>query len=120
MSLTDFGKAIRKARIDLGETLSSMATTFNVSPAFLSAMETGRKNIPEEWVIKITSYFAERGLKIDKLGEYADLSNKTVSIAGQDPKKQMFIAGFARSNFDAETLARFVDLLNENNKKGNE
>lgn len=44
MALTEFGKAVRKARIDAGETLLSMAETIGASPAFLSGMETVKKS----------------------------------------------------------------------------
>ncbi|MBS0424103.1 MAG: helix-turn-helix transcriptional regulator [Proteobacteria bacterium] len=111
MALTDFGKAVRKARLDANETLATMAESLNVSPAFLSSMETGRKKIPEEWVGKIESFFSDRGVLIEKLGIYADLSNQSVSIAGCDPHKQMLIAGFARSEYDSETLAKLAKLL---------
>lgn len=111
MALTDFGKAVRKARLDAGETLSTMAERLNVSPAFLSAMETGRKKISEEWIEKISLFFRDREINLENLGVYADISNKSVSIAGCDPHKKMLIAGFARSEFDAETLAKFAKLL---------
>jgi transcriptional regulator with XRE-family HTH domain len=111
MALTDFGRAVRKARLDAEETLSTMADGLNVSPAFLSAMETGRKNISDDWVSKITQFFTERKVKVEKLGIYADVSNESVSLAGCDPQKQMLIAGFARSSLDAQTLAKFADLL---------
>lgn len=111
MALTDFGKAVRKARLDTNETLSTMADALGVSPAFLSAMETGRKNISEEWIVKISEFFLTRNVKIEKLAMYADISNESVSIAGRNPHQQMLIAGFARSNFDAETLAKLAKLL---------
>jgi transcriptional regulator with XRE-family HTH domain len=111
MALTDFGRSIRKARLDAHETLASMAKLLGVSAAFLSAMETGRKNISEEWVQKINQFFLDRSIKVGNLGVLADMSNKTVSIAGVDPTKQMLIAGFARSSLDAETLEKFAKLL---------
>lgn len=120
MGLTDFGKAVRKARLDTEETLSTMAESLGVSPAFLSAMETGRKKIPEEWVVKIHKFFTDRGVNIERLGEFADISNQTVSLAGCDPQKQMLIAGFARSNLDPETLAKLAKLIGQDNKKENE
>ncbi|MES2546925.1 MAG: helix-turn-helix transcriptional regulator [Pseudomonadota bacterium] len=111
MALTDFGKAVRKARLDTDKTLSTMASDLNVSPAFLSAMETGRKNISEEWIEKILEYFLIKGIKVERLAEYADISNQSVSIAGCNPQQQMLIAGFARSSFDAETLTKLAKLL---------
>lgn len=117
MGLTDFGKAVRKARLDADETLSTMANSLGVSPAFLSGMETGRKNISEQWIKKIARFFIERGVPINKLGEYADISNQSVSLAGSDPQKQMLIAGFARSTLDAEMLAKFAELLGTNKEQ---
>lgn len=111
MGLTDFGKTVRKARLDTDETLATMAESLGISPAFLSALETGRKNISEEWVKKITNFFRDKGVEVKKLGEFADISNKNISLAGCDPQKQMLIAGFARSNLDADTLAEFARLL---------
>ena len=111
MGLTDFGKAVRKARLDVGETLSTMAAAVGVSPAFLSAMETGRKNVSPEWVKKTEAFFKAKGKVIPNLGEFADVSNKSVSIEGLDPRQQMLIAGFARSSLDAETMEQLAKLL---------
>jgi transcriptional regulator with XRE-family HTH domain len=44
---TQFGKELKKLRIDVGMTLMDMAKAIGVSAAFLSAIETGRKRIPD-------------------------------------------------------------------------
>ena len=49
MKLADFGKFLRKLRIDNGELLKDMAIKLNVTPSFLSMVETGRRNIPKKW-----------------------------------------------------------------------
>ncbi|HCE6991526.1 TPA: helix-turn-helix transcriptional regulator, partial [Pseudomonas aeruginosa] len=64
MSLTKFGIAVREYRRQLGLTLSTMAASLSTSPAFLSAMETGRSKIPMEWVEKISEYFAVKGIPV--------------------------------------------------------
>ena len=56
MALTDFGKAVRKARLDADETLATMAESLNVSPAFLSAMETGRKKFLTNGLQKLHNF----------------------------------------------------------------
>lgn len=43
MALTEFGKAVRKARIDTGYTLLTMAKALGTTSAFLSGLETGSK-----------------------------------------------------------------------------
>ncbi len=58
MKLTEFGKFLRKLRIDNGELLKDMAIKLNTTPAFLSMVETGRRSIPkklEEEIEKIYS-----------------------------------------------------------------
>lgn len=46
MKLTEFGKQLRKVRIDNDERMIDMASKLKVSAAFLSAIETGRKPVP--------------------------------------------------------------------------
>ena len=112
MAITEFGKAVRKARIDAENvTLASMADELDTTASFLSALEMGRKKIPTEWIPKIDQFFASRGVKVEKLGELADMANKSVSLDGLRPEQQMLIAGFARVNLDDEQLEKLKSLL---------
>ena len=117
MALTIFGKEIRKARLDVEETLSSMSLSIGVTPAFLSALETGRKKIPDETVTLIDNFFTARGKQIADLRKLADVSNKNVSLEGLNPRQQMLVAGFARSSYDAETLEKLAQLLDVTSKE---
>lgn len=117
MALTDFGKAVRKARIDTGFTLLTMAQKLGTTPAFLSGLETGRKNIPSKWVEAISHLFAEHGYEIEHLGMLADVANQTVPIDGLPHEQQMLLAGFAKSKFTPDELKKFATLLAEINKK---
>lgn len=61
--LTDLGKFLRKLRIDNDETEAAMAKKIGVSSAFLSAVENGKKDIPDSWVggiCKIYSFNTEQ------------------------------------------------------------
>lgn len=113
MALTEFGKAVRKARIDAGETLLSMASSIGTSPAFLSGMETGRKKVPIEWVEKIANFFKERNVQTDDLQELAHISNEAIPVEGLPLQQQMMVAGFAKSAMTAEQLKKFAELLKE-------
>ncbi len=120
MALTEFGKAVRKARIDTGQTLLSMATALGTSASFLSAMETGRKKIAEQWVAKIDQFFQEKGRPIARIDQLAAVANEVVPLDGLPLQQQMLVAGFAKSNFSAEELQQIADLLGKinNGKKG--
>lgn len=117
MAITEFGKAVRKARIDADATLGSMAAELNTTPSFLSALEMGRKKIPADWVQKIEGYFQRRGVSL-RLGELADVANKSVSLDGLSPAQQMLVAGFARVNLDEAALQKFTELLSLKTKGG--
>jgi len=53
MKLTEFGKEVRKIRIDRNQLLKDMAAELEVSSAFLSALETGRKQVPPTFVDRL-------------------------------------------------------------------
>jgi transcriptional regulator with XRE-family HTH domain len=112
--LTEYGKKVRKARIDAGVTMTQMATDLGTTPSFLSAMETGRKNVPAEWVGNVERYFKERGVSVSELGAAADASNQSVSLEGLSREHQMLVAGFARalsSSPSVEDVNAFKSLL---------
>lgn len=111
MKLTEFGKTIRKARLDANTSLLEMARALEVTSSYLSGLETGRKNITNEWTLKIKNYFITKGIVIDNLEQIADVSNKTVSLEGLTPAHQMLMAGFARTTPDDATIDKLKALL---------
>ena len=58
MKLTELGKFLRKLRIDNGELLKDMAIKLNVTPSFLSMVETGRRSIPKKWEEEIEKIYS--------------------------------------------------------------
>lgn len=48
--LTAFGRMTRKIRVEHDQYLKDMAEHLDVSPAYLSAVERGQRNAPDEWV----------------------------------------------------------------------
>ena len=89
--LNAFGQWLRKFRIDKGLLLKDMANTLGISSAFLSAMETGRKSIPNGFADKICeSYQLDntlRGALTDAIEKskrkvQLDLSDTTVEAQG--------------------------------------
>lgn len=114
--LNDFGKKVRKARIDAGVTMNQMAIDLGTTASFLSAMETGRKKIPGEWVGAIERYLAEKGVRVEGLGAAADMSNSAVSLEGLSREHQMLVAGFARvqsSSLTPEDVQKFKGFLQQ-------
>lgn len=52
-TLTEFGVALRKLRLDYGERMGDMAERLHFSTAYLSAIENGRQSIPHSLLDRI-------------------------------------------------------------------
>ena len=89
MELTPFGREVRKLRIEFGLLLKDMADKLAVSPSWLSALETGRKNVPQGVVEKISKLFSLSKQQADALADAADRSRNEFSLkVGQDPLRR--------------------------------
>lgn len=96
--LTAFGREVRKLRIDRTETLRQMADALQVSPAFLSAVETGSKPLPEGFLERVIKHFKSSNEQRTILENAANMSQKKVQIdlgAATDGTRALALA-FAR------------------------
>ncbi len=113
--LTDFGRFLRKIRIDYGEILKDMADKLNVSAAYLSAVEMGKRNIPEQWVDRISRLYNLSKEEKNSLKNAADSSARSITLKFENignARKETAIL-FAREfeNVDSETLEKIKKLL---------
>lgn len=118
MRLTEYGKLVRKARIDANVTMLKMADALGVAPSYLSALEVGNKKVPAPFVEKVIAYFHGLGVSVPKLNEAADVSNKQVSIEGLSQAQQFLISGFARTELNAKQIDELADILAKIQKGG--
>ncbi|MEQ8334858.1 helix-turn-helix transcriptional regulator [Nisaea sp.] len=87
--MTPFGARIRKLRAERGVTLKQMAEALQVSSAYLSALEHGKKGRPTVGLIhQICQYFGLIWDDAEDLKKLARQSNPRVVIdtAGLSPK----------------------------------
>jgi transcriptional regulator with XRE-family HTH domain len=105
--LTEFGQFLRKLRIDCNELLKDMADKLGVSSSFLSAVETGKRNIPEGWVEKICQYydldiFDREGLKVAAIKSARAV---TMDLSNMVPERKETALLFARKFVDVDDSA---------------
>lgn len=122
--LTAFGKFCRKLRIDKGDLLKDMANSLGVSAAYLSAVEVGKRNVPEDWVSRIAEIY---GLAENELSEMKEAYEQTITqikidLSGDSPNRRQTAMVFAREfkEFDDEGLAELLETMKnlKNKKKG--
>lgn len=113
--LTDFGKAIRKIRIDYDTNLNELASSIGVSSAFLSAVETGKKPISAELITKITNALGLTNDEEKLLTHAASQSIDNVTVRTNTPEEAEIALMFARRiQNDTLDMAQIRKILEEN------
>ena len=108
MKLTEFGKFSRKLRIDNVELLKDMAIKLNVTVSYLSAVEIGKRNIPEKWEEEIVRAYHLNLQEREELKEAIIYSKKVFKIN---------VENFEKEEKDLILmLARKVDNMDEKEK----
>ena len=95
--LTQFGITIRKLRLDKGMRLLDLAERLKKSPAFLSAIETGRKPIPDNFVRDVANAMELTTEDFAALRKAADRTRKHVTIERLPEDQREIVAAFART-----------------------
>jgi Zn-dependent peptidase ImmA (M78 family) len=94
--LTPLGKALRQLRIDKGLKLLDVAEALGVSSAYVSAIETGRKAVPDGFVADLRRKLKLTAAEADVLRRAVDRTRKTVSVDALAGEQREMVARFAR------------------------
>ncbi len=113
---TEFGKWLRTLRISIGIRLYDMSKALSVSSSFISAVETGKKSIPLDFVEKIIKNY-------DLSDEQIAALKNAVKLTRDDElrRKKSIQLKVDTSKSDVQELlycfARKADELTEEEKK---
>jgi transcriptional regulator with XRE-family HTH domain len=87
--VTPFGAKLRQLRQDRGETLKDMAAALGVSPAYLSALEHGKRGVPTWFMVqRIIAHFNVIWDEAEELQRLAEMSDPRVVVdtGGLEPE----------------------------------
>ncbi|HTJ90973.1 MAG TPA: helix-turn-helix transcriptional regulator [Acidocella sp.] len=116
--MTPFGEKLRQLRAARGILQQEMASALEVSPAYLSALEHGRRGAPSAGLIhQICEFFGLIWDDADELKALAKLSRPRLKLnaAGLTPEQTALGNRFARElrNLDPQTVAAMQQLLDQ-------
>ena len=113
--ITEFGKALRKLRIDRGEILKTMAEKLTMTSSYLSAIECGKRNIPDDLIQRLTSIYDLSVKEQQDLAEARDKSIKSIEIelSTNNEYKRDLALQFARkfNDMDDELAIQIMKFL---------
>ena len=110
--LTPLGKELRKLRIDRDNmTLRDMAREFDMTPSWVSAIETGKKDPTETFMSRVAGFFELSPEKLKFLEHLAEISTTKVQIdlKGKSEEERDLAVMFARK-FPSMEKERFEQL----------
>jgi transcriptional regulator with XRE-family HTH domain len=117
MAYTKFGELLRILRIKHREVMGDTAKLLGISLPFLSAVENGKRNVPGEWIDKISTHYnmtAEERSELEQAAEESKTQYKVVTTSAGAYQRKAAMQ-FARSfdEMDDETAIKILELLSK-------
>ena len=113
--LTEFGKALRRIRLDNDELMKDMADKLKVSSAYLSAVENGKKKATSTLLRQIVDLYALSEEDAEVLNEayQRSLNEVRMDTTNMTGNRQDLALIFARkiSTIDEESIDEIMKIL---------
>ena len=114
---TNFAKLMKEIRKPEGESLRTMAKRLEISAAFLSALEVGKKTIPIEYAEKICNEYKLDENMLYRLKDAISESNNMIKLGledSNDDQKNVSLL-FARKivNADPDLIKKLKEALED-------
>ena len=114
--LNEFGRCIRKIRLDRQLLLKDMAEDLKVTSAFLSSVEMGKRKVPKGWVDQIAMIYSLSDEEKTNLQQASELSAQQVkiSIAQATTKQKELAFSFAKAldGLTDDDVERIMNAIN--------
>jgi transcriptional regulator with XRE-family HTH domain len=115
-AMTPFGRKLRQLRLERGMQLKDMAAALEISSAYLSALEHGKKGLPSPMLVRqICGYFGLIWDEADEIERLVRLSDPKVVIdtGGLSPEATELANLLARriGGLDGDSIARLLKEL---------
>lgn len=122
--VSNFGKFLRKLRIDYSEVLGTMAKKLGISAAYLSAIENNGREIPNDMIAKIAQVYNLDESQVKELEEAKAQTCGAVAVQFENQKSEhdyietavMFARDF--SKLTANQVEQIKNLLISFEKSG--
>ena len=117
MSYTKFGEFMRIRRIKNHEVMGDTAKLLNVKLPFVSTVESGKRNVPEEWIPILVEHYgldAEEQAELIEAVEQSKTQVKINLISTNNTQRRLAVQ-FQRSfeKLDEDTALAIMKLLDK-------
>lgn len=117
MAYTKFGEFMRILRVQNHEVMGDTAKLFDVKVPFISAVESGKRNVPEEWIPTLIEHYNLDLSAQEELYEAIEYSKTQmkINLSNANFTQRKVAVQFQRSfeNLDDDTATEILKLLNK-------
>lgn len=116
--LSEYGKTLRKIRIDKGLTLAQMAQAVGITSAYLSTIERGNRKIPKSLTQNVINHYKLSNEQVAELqkAEYLSMDSFEIELSAVSLHKKTLVLSLAKNlkNMTYEQVARIKSIMEEN------
>ena len=117
MSYTKFGEFMRIRRVKNHEVMGDTAKLFGVKVPFVSTVESGKRNVPEEWIPILVEHYNLSTAEQEELYKAVEESKTQmkISLVSASNTQRKLAVQFQRSfeKLDEDTAAAIIKLLDK-------
>ncbi len=116
--VTKLGKILRIIRINSGDSMRTMADKLDLSLSYLSAIENGKRNVPNDFDAKVIKEYNLQGEQVVELRDAIATSTESVKVDLTDlsEKQKKLIFALAKDDFGDSTIDQLCEIIEKNNK----
>ena len=115
MGYTKFGEFMRIQRVKNHEVMADTAQLFGVKLPFVSTVENGKRNVPEEWIPVLVEHYNLNSQEQAELYEAIEHSKTQmkINLTSANNTQRRLAVQFQRSfeNLDDDTAAAILKLM---------
>lgn len=121
--ITNFGKEIRKIRIEKNENMVKMAEKLKMSISYLSSIENGKRAIPDDMIDKLKTIYDLDEKEMQKLNDMknSELTKVSIDLTATDTYQNDVAIALARkikwlTEDDCQDILNIIDNKEEKNE----
>ena len=122
--VTETGRFLRKLRIDMNEVLYDMAKKMGCTSAFISAIELGKRPVPEEFQQKLVQIYNLSSEQQEEFQHAIDNSARSVTIdfngLGDNAKGLALVFARRLKTMEEKEAEKMIQFLNDSMKESKE
>lgn len=116
--VSEYGKTLRKIRIDKGLTMAQMAKAIGITSAYLSTIERGNRKIPKNLTQNVINHYKLSKEQVTELqkAEYLSMDSIEIELSDVDLDKKTLVLSLAKNlkNMTCEQVAMIKNIVEEN------